>query len=101
MRLNQKQINLICEIARKHFQDVDVFLFGSRVNNQLKGGDIDLFIHSPNEEQLNLANKLVFLAELKRRLGDQKIDIVLDNSETRKKNSFYQSIMKNCIQLKS
>ena len=101
MRLNQKQIIIICEIAGKYFQDdVDVFLFGSRVNNELKGGDIDLFIHSLNEEQLNLTNKLGFLAELKQKLGDQKIDIVFDNLETRNKPSFYQSIKTNCIQLK-
>jgi len=45
MRITQIQKHIICETAEKYFgSDVHIWLFGSRVNDQAKGGDIDLYI---------------------------------------------------------
>jgi predicted nucleotidyltransferase len=47
VRLTVTQNKLICETAEKYFgSDVHVWLFGSRVNDNAKGGDIDLYIES-------------------------------------------------------
>jgi len=101
MRLGQFEIEAINSLAAKYFgTDVQVFLFGSRVDEAKKGGDIDLFIKNRNEELLTLEVKIQFLAELKTQIGDQKIDVVFDNEVTRSKIDFYNSIQKQKTELR-
>ncbi len=100
MRLNENQIKVITALAKKHFSDdVQVYLFGSRTDDQKRGGDIDLLILSPDETILSTARKLAYLVALKKEMGDRKIDVVLDNERTRSKISFYRSITHNSIRL--
>lgn len=100
MRLTQIQTDIINQLARKHFgQGVTVYLFGSRVHDDKKGGDIDLFINHADEAVLTLEAKIRFLAELKALIGDRKIDIVFDNENTRQKKNFYRSIIRQKVAL--
>ena len=101
MRLGQFEIEAINSIAEKYFgKEAQVFLFGSRVDDDKKGGDIDLFIKNKKEELLTLELKIQFLSELKIKIGDQKIDVVFDTEITRSKIDFYNSIQKNKTELK-
>jgi uncharacterized protein len=94
MRLTQYEIAAIKSIARRVFgSKTDVYLFGSRVDDLKKGGDIDLFIKGADE--YSIRRKVLFLAELKKRIGDQKIDVVFDNENTRRQKTFYNSIVNN------
>jgi predicted nucleotidyltransferase len=53
MRINNETIELIKELANKYFGvDNKVFIFGSRIDDSKKGGDIDLYI----ETSLDLKN---------------------------------------------
>ena len=100
MRLNQTEIDSINQLARKHFgAETRVSLFGSRVDDLKKGGDIDLLVKNNDESRLTVVAKVWFLAELKRIIGDQKIDVVFDNSQTRMKTNFYRSITSQQIEL--
>jgi predicted nucleotidyltransferase len=100
MRLNEFEIDTINKLAKKHFGDgTSVYLFGSRTDDRKKGGDIDLFICNENEEVLTLEAKVGFLAELKAKIGDRKIDVVFDNANTRQKESFYHSIIRDRVKL--
>jgi predicted nucleotidyltransferase len=100
MRLTQFQIATINKLARKHFgQDACVYLFGSRTDDHKKGGDIDLFVNHTNEATLTLETKIHFLAELKAKIGDRKIDVVFDNENTRQKKNFYRSITSQKVEL--
>lgn len=93
MRLNKFQIDTITNLARKYFgNDSTVYLFGSRTNDDLRGGDIDLFIRNGNETGLTIEAKIHFLAELKAKIGDRKIDVVFDNANTRQRKNFYHSV---------
>ncbi len=78
MRLSPQQINSIKEVAAEVFGSrAQVQLFGSRVNDQLRGGDIDLYVTNialAMEAQLDA--KLKFLVKIKQKLGDQRIDLV-------------------------
>ena len=57
---------------------VSLFLFGSRVQDDLKGGDIDLLLRVPKEILGSVKKlKLDFLIEMKERLGQQKIDLLM------------------------
>lgn len=79
IRLTTAQAEAIRLGVAKHFgQTAKVWLFGSRVDAQRKGGDIDLYIESEIQEPATLIDaKLHFLMELHQRLGEQKIDVVI------------------------
>ena len=81
MRLAKWEIEEIKKAARLVFgEDVKVLLFGSRVDDNKKGGDIDLYVitDTPTYEK-----KTKFWIELQERLGEQKIDIILSEDPNR------------------
>ena len=83
MRLNQKHIDIIRAMARLCFgDDAKVWLFGSRVNDAAKGGDIDLYIEADGTPAECLKREMKFYANLQRQLGLQRIDIVVHRRGT-------------------
>jgi len=73
MRLNSLSNTTICESAQKKFWQRHAYLaVGSRVEDQAKGGDIDLLYRAKNRKcrRVNHA-KLLFLRELHKKLGEQ------------------------------
>ena len=56
-----------------------MWLFGSRVDPHKSGGDLDFYIETL-EPKLTVANqqKTNFIIELQDKLGDQKIDVVIN-----------------------
>jgi len=81
MRLTEEQRKIIREARLRHF-GVIPHLFGSRLNDADRGGDIDLFIPGDWSPREAVPRRLRFCAELHRRLGDQKIDVVVENKAT-------------------
>ena len=98
MRLDDQYICFIKETAARYFGDkANVYLFGSRVFDNMKGGDIDLLV-STDEDKMTFKNKVLFLVDLKKHLGDQKIDVVFDKEN--KGNQFLlKTIKQKNIQL--
>ena len=82
MRLTKKQIISIKKNFKSYFKNGDIYLFGSRIDDTKKGGDIDLYICPTNKENLSY-KKIQFLVQLKREIGEQKIDVVLDYNQNR------------------
>ena len=77
MRLTPKQHQAIKKYFLEVFQDGEIYLFGSRIDDKKKGGDIDLYIRTKDKQNL-VQKKLDFLVKLKREIGEQKIDVVFD-----------------------
>lgn len=99
MRLSKFEIESIKSLAIRHFgTDVQVILFGSRTSDQQRGGDIDLFISSPTGEHLNTRTKINFTTDLIIQIGEQKIDVVLDNP-IMKNSVFFKTINQTGIPL--
>ena len=84
MRLTDFQRQSIYETAKSNFgADAQVWLFGSRVDDQAKGGDIDLYIEPQNQKPADLITaKLQFLRDLHKKIGEQKIDVVLHRADS-------------------
>lgn len=100
MRIHSDEIRIIVELTDKIFgSQAQVLLFGSRLTDTKKGGDIDLLIKSKEESVLTLRNKVKFLTELKIRLGEQKVDVVFENTSLKMKSAFYESIIKQAKKL--
>ncbi len=96
MRLQQKIIQKIKNIVIQIMgENARVSLFGSRLDNDKKGGDIDLLI-TADPEQYTLQNKIKLLVALKRQIGDRKIDIVFDEE---KENTFLRMVKQQAIRL--
>lgn len=78
MRLTDKQRNAIREEVQRHFgMEARALLFGSRVRDDLCGGDIDLYAEADASAEEALARELKLHAALQRRLGEQRIDLVV------------------------
>ena len=79
MRLTDTQSATIREEVQRHFgESARVLLFGSRVRDDALGGDIEA---EGNAEQA-LTRELKLYAALQRRLGEQRIDIVVHRRGT-------------------
>ena len=77
MRLTKQQIEAIHSATREVFgPTARVKLFGSRVDDDAKGGDIDLLIECPEP----IENAGVFAARLaakiQMKIGERKIDVL-------------------------
>jgi len=80
MRIAFSEAKAIKETASAVFgARAEVWLFGSRADDAKKGGDIDLYVELPPED-CSYEKKIRFWCELIRRLGDQKIDIVINKT---------------------
>lgn len=95
MRLSDQQKKVIIETFRELFPNHKLYLYGSRVDQNSKGGDIDLLI--VGKTYITLREKNKFKIELFKKLGEQKIDIVsyLENDY----DSFYDLIKEGAILL--
>jgi predicted nucleotidyltransferase len=82
MRLSEYEIQSIKKSFLNVFKDGSISLFGSRVDDTKKGGDIDLFIQTP-KDKATLENKIKFLVMLKEKIGEQKIDVILSRDKSR------------------
>ena len=84
MRLTETQIQAINATAEEFFcGDARVSLFGSRVDDHLRGGDIDLLIEVYRVLDNRPAMAARFSARLQRRIGEQRIDVLIIDPNTR------------------
>jgi predicted nucleotidyltransferase len=74
MRLRDTERQAIVRAIRSADPGAAVYLFGSRVDDSAKGGDIDLLVVSRKIDEMS---KLEILATLHEQLGDQRIDLVV------------------------
>ena len=82
MRLQSREIQTIIRVAKEIYgEDVAVYLFGSRVDDTKRGGDIDLLIRTIGEKKGVLA-RIRMISRLKQCLGNQKIDIIGDHEDS-------------------
>jgi len=79
-RLNQHQIITIKQLALGLFGSRDVWVFGSRADESLKGGDIDIYLETEQQNQL-LQSKFAFLREFDKACGEQKVDLLINSHQ--------------------
>lgn len=78
MRLSEYQKKTILDIINATLgAEATVTLFGSRIDDTLKGGDIDLLLETNQVIQNPADVKATIAAKLRIALQDQKIDLLL------------------------
>lgn len=83
MRLTPQVREVIRNTTQEVFGvDAQAKLFGSRTDDTLRGGDIDLLIELSAPQPEAHKKSLTLTARLQRRLGDQRIDILVVSPDT-------------------
>ena len=93
MRLKEFELAAILTVVRSLDDTAGVYLFGSRVDDSKKGGDIDLLIMT---DRLTSDDKRTIKIKLYEVLGEQKIDIVLAKDES---NPFVKLALETGVKL--
>jgi predicted nucleotidyltransferase len=83
MRLTENERAFIKKAFFETFQDGKIYLFGSRVDDTKKGGDIDLYLCPAQKHENERELRRKFLIKLDEYIGEQKIDAVMAKDATR------------------
>jgi len=100
VRLTSFEIDAICESFRRYFAPEDhLWLFGSRVNPKARGGDIDLYVETILDASAAVDSDTAFAIELYEKIGEQKIDVVLNLVTRDYKLPIYEVAREEGVQL--
>lgn len=94
MRLLDEEVKLLKNRLKLLSDDALLYLFGSRVDDDRRGGDIDLLVVSDTLNKKDLRLLRVAFFEV---FGEQKLDIVLDDGSF--KNPFTKMIFQKAVLL--
>jgi predicted nucleotidyltransferase len=102
MRISSNEILKIKNILNIFLTGIDykIYLFGSRADDNKKGGDIDLllFVNAVDFETV-YSKKPILKFELETILGDQKVDLTLTTEEKKQQDLFIDTIFEKAIEL--
>lgn len=94
MRLSKNEISVIKNRLQELSPEAKVYLFGSRVDDNKIGGDIDLLVVS---NKLTKRDMREIRIEFFNHFEEQKVDIVLDDGKFQ--DPFSKHILKKAVQL--
>jgi len=79
MRISEYEKTVIIDAVKNADPNARIWLFGSRVDDNKKGGDIDIAIFSEKIDK-DIMQKIQIRRFICDRIGEQKIDIVTTNN---------------------
>jgi len=94
MRLTNKQVDIIKATIVKYISDAKIILFGSRVDDSKKGGDIDLFVET--KQNIKLRSEIKILTELELCGILRKVDLLI-KTPYKKEQNIYKTIYQQGI----
>jgi predicted nucleotidyltransferase len=74
MRITGAERDALVDSVRQADPDARIWLFGSRLDDSKKGGDIDIAVLSP---LIHISERMRIRRAIVDRIGEQKIDIVV------------------------
>jgi len=101
MRLTTQEKQVIkSSVEEVMGSQANVWLFGSRVNDAKRGGDIDLFVETNLQNPLDRVRKKSRLwAKLQQQLGEQRIDIIFASVKPVEQRQIEQIARKSGVRL--
>ncbi len=76
--------------------DAVIYLFGSRADDNRRGGDIDLFITT--SQHISLREKIDLLTRLERHGIERKVDLIIQKPE-QKHETIYNEVLQKGVRL--
>jgi predicted nucleotidyltransferase len=102
VRLTPQEQTAIADAARATLASgTRVSLFGSRVDDSARGGDIDLLLEAsaPLTAAERVARRQAFVARLYRLIGERRIDVVLADRDELSVSSVVASARQHAVEL--
>jgi len=96
VRLSEFERRSIVDEVKYKAPGALIYLYGSRTDDQLRGGDIDLLVIAP---ELEYGDRVDLLMAIKRKIGEQRIDLKILTPERSSHDEFAQAILPNALQL--
>ncbi|MCU0288927.1 MAG: nucleotidyltransferase domain-containing protein [Acidobacteria bacterium] len=93
MRLTEYEVTAIKESVYLFDPDAKIYLFGSRVDDMKKGGDIDLIVIS---KRITGAERRKIKLNIYNKIGEQKIDMIITPGIT---TTFHRIAISTGVQL--
>lgn len=92
MRLRQKEKQAIIRAVHSIDSSAKIYLFGSRLDDEKKGGDIDIIVIS---EKISFSDKLTIRKQIFSEVEEQKVDITIgaDPNEPFLKSSLQHAVL--------
>jgi predicted nucleotidyltransferase len=95
MRVKNEQLQFLKKSIREYLPDAAIYLIGSRVNDNLKGGDVDILVIG--NKQLTGQEKRNIRLSFYKKMGEQKLDIVsLTDNDT---STFKELVLLDSVKL--
>jgi hypothetical protein len=101
VRLKPTQLDEIISSFKAYFENTDhLWIFGSRVDLQARGGDIDLYVETLETDIGLIYNRRTkFVVELCKKIGEQKVDVVIRLLKNDTHLAIYDEAIKRGIKL--
>lgn len=96
MRLSPGEISAIKCAVFSFDPHAKIYLYGSRAEDHMKGGDIDLLLLS---DTISFADKVSILTDIKRHLGEQKIDLMVRKHDAPGSDPFVAGILRGAQEI--
>ena len=95
MRISSEEIDFLKREILAHVPDAVVYLFGSRVDDGKKGGDIDIMVLS--DKKISWKEKARIRWQYFEKFGEQRLDII--SSTFNEPNPFKELVLHKGIRL--
>ena len=97
MRLSREIRESVIHYAKEYFGDnIKIYLFGSRVDDSKKGGDIDLLIDTT--DKIDIKTEMSFLRTIYKNITSRKIDLLI-RTPYKQDKPIYHTAMNEGIRL--
>ena len=97
MRLTEQERTKFIQYSKQYFgRNIHLYLFGSRVYDEKKGGDIDLFLDS--DKDIDIEDQIAFLKEIYISVTQRKVDFII-KSPSKKNRPIFQTAKKEGVLL--
>ena len=96
MRLEKEEIQIIKSNILNSIKDANIILFGSRVDDTKKGGDIDIFVQT--NQKVNLSDELNILTGIEIDGIERKVDLIIQ-TPYKQIQPIFQTALKEGINL--
>lgn len=95
MRLSDETVLILKETILKYIEAPKIILFGSRIDDDKKGGDIDILVQT--SEDINLKKQIKILAECEVKGINRKIDMLFQTPFSKEQNIFKAAIKEGIV----
>ncbi len=97
MRLKDFEIDAIKSSVHAYLPEAEIYLFGSRVDDSKRGGDIDLLVYTPGMVDVEFRTQSRIKNLIWDKIGEQKIDMIFTDDLA--KTPFISLVMLESVKL--